>query len=118
MFLQANVKDRYYSQQCLDQTGRVKGCTHSAIEIFRQHLIDFLFLFFFLTRTGPLSTEYHWKEINITFHLIYNAMFSLFWFLSYKGKISTTPAPVLSILNKVIEIMHRPIKAFDEVRDR
>ena len=48
----------------------------------------------FLIRMGPLINEYHWIEINITFHLIYDTVF-----LSYKGKIRTTPAPVLSILN-------------------
>ena len=41
---------------------------------------------------GPLITEYHWIEINITFHLIYNTMFYPSWFLSYKGK---TEPPLL-----------------------
>ena len=49
-------------------------------------------------RTGPLINEYHWIEINITFHLIYNTMFYSSWFLSYKGKPRTTAALVLSIL--------------------
>ena len=52
----------------------------------------------FLIRTGPLIPECHWIEINITVHLIYNTMLYSFWSLSYKGKIRTTPAPVLSIL--------------------
>ena len=46
----------------------------------------------FLIRTGPLITKYHWIEINITFHLIYNTMFYSSWFLSYKGK---TEPPLL-----------------------
>ena len=57
-----------------------------------------LILNVFLIRTGPLVPEYHWIEINITFHLINNTMLYSFWSLSYKGKIRTTPAPVLSIL--------------------
>ena len=54
---------------------------------------------FFLIHTGPLIAYYHYIEINITFHLIYNTTFYSIWLMSYKGKIRTTPAPVLSILN-------------------
>ena len=55
---------------------------------------------FFLIRTGCLISDYHWIEKNISFHLTYNTVFYYFWFLSYKGKSETTPAPVLSILKK------------------
>ena len=58
----------------------------------------------FLIHTGRLITKNHLIETNITFHLIYNTMFYSLWFLSYKGKIRTIPAPVLSIL-KAIQFM-------------
>ena len=40
-------------------------------------------------------------EKNICFYLTYNMTYS-FWFLSYKGKLEFTPAPVLSIIKAYI----------------
>ena len=53
-----------------------------------------------LTYKGFHTTAYRWIEKKSNFYLTYNTTIYPFWFVSYEGKLESSPAPVLSIFKK------------------